>query len=102
MVDQRRARGVLVPFFSEPAWTNTGLFYLWKQRPAPIIPITIRRLGLNHHEIEFHEEFVVATNEPWSFDEFVLENTKRMNRCVEALILANPLEYFWMHDRWKK
>lgn len=102
MVDQRRARGILVPFFGELAWTNSGLFYLWKQKQAPIIPITIRRVGLNHHEIEFHEEFIPETRENWSSDEFILENTKRMNRYVEALILANPKEYFWMHDRWKK
>jgi lauroyl/myristoyl acyltransferase len=36
------------------------------------------------------------------FREFVLENTKRMNQRVEALVAANPSEYFWMHDRWKK
>jgi KDO2-lipid IV(A) lauroyltransferase len=102
MVDQRRSKGVLIPFFGELAWTNAGLFYLWKQFPAPIIPVTIRRTGLDRHIITIHEEFLVQENENWKFDEFVLENCKIMNQRVEALVLQNPQEYFWMHDRWKK
>lgn len=102
MVDQRRSRGLLLPFFGELAWTNSGLFYLWKQHPAPIIPVTIRRRGINYHEIEIHEELKVLRNDQWTFEQFVLENTKKMNQCVEALISSNPAEYFWMHDRWKK
>jgi KDO2-lipid IV(A) lauroyltransferase len=102
MVDQRRAKGILVPFFGDLAWTNSGLFYLWKQNPAPVIPVTIKRVGLNHHEISIHEEFVVENDENWKFDEFILRNTKKMNQCVEALVASNPQEYFWMHDRWRK
>ncbi|NBX17940.1 MAG: hypothetical protein EBR09_11300 [Proteobacteria bacterium] len=102
MVDQRRTRGLLLSFFGEPAWTNSGLFYLWKQHQAPIVPVTIRRCGLNRHEIEFHDELIVLNEEQWSFEQFVLENTKKMNQYVETLVSANPAEYFWMHDRWKK
>jgi KDO2-lipid IV(A) lauroyltransferase len=102
MVDQRRSKGLLIPFFGELAWTNTGLFYLWKQFTAPIIPVTIKRAGLNHHVITIHEEFVVEISDNWKFDEFVLENSKKMNKCVEAIVAQNPQEYFWMHDRWKK
>lgn len=102
MVDQRRKKGLLLPFFSEPAWTNTGLIFLWKQRSAPIHPVTIARRGLMSAEVTFHDEFIPEQKAGWSAEEFVLENTKRMNQVVEQLILANPKEYFWMHDRWKK
>ncbi|NBO38523.1 hypothetical protein EBU99_08055 [bacterium] len=102
VVDQRRSKGLLAPFFGEMAWTNAGLFYLWKQRPAPIIPMTIKRVGENQHEVTVHEEFVVEQDSQWSHDQYLLENTKRMNGLVEILITANPQEYFWMHDRWKK
>jgi len=102
MVDQRRSKGVLIPFFGELAWTNSGLFYLWKQYAAAIIPVTIRRAGLNHHIITIHDEFAVLEKDDWKFDQFVLENSKKMNSCVESLVIQNPQEYFWMHDRWKK
>lgn len=102
MVDQRRKKGVLVPLFGEPAWTNSGLFYLWKQHPAPIVPMTIRRVGLNHHIVTVHEEFKVLLDDAWDNQTYILENTKNMNRRVEELVVENPEEYFWMHDRWKK
>lgn len=102
MVDQRRAKGLLLPFFGELAWTNTGLVFLWRQREAPILPITIARRGFNKAEVTFHDEFVIEQKPEWTNEQFVLENTKRMNAVVEQLIVANPKEYFWMHDRWKK
>jgi len=102
MVDQRRKKGLLVPYFGELAWTNSGLFYLWKAQPAPIIPITIKRTGLWSQCIIIHDEFELLGVGDLKFKEFVLENTKRMNQRVEALVAANPEEYFWMHDRWKK
>jgi lauroyl/myristoyl acyltransferase len=64
--------------------------------------VTIRRCGVNRHEIEFHDELIVLNEEQWSFEQFILENTKNMNQYVETLVSANPAEYFWMHDRWKK
>lgn len=102
MVDQRRSKGLLLPFFGEPAWTNTGLIYLWKQHQAPILPVTITRRGQTTAEITFHDEFLIQNESGWTFEQFVLENTKKMNSIVEQLIVANPKEYFWMHDRWKK
>lgn len=102
MVDQRRKKGLLVPFFGELAWTNSGLFYLWKAHPAPVVPITIQRTGLRSHRVTVHHELDVFGVGELKFKEFVLENTKRMNQRVEALVAANPSEYFWMHDRWKK
>jgi KDO2-lipid IV(A) lauroyltransferase len=102
MVDQRRAKGLLLPFFGEPAWTNTSLISLWKQRAAPIIPVTIARTADQRAELVFHDEFVVEDRPDWTSDQFVLENAKKMNSIVEQLIVSNPEEYFWMHDRWRK
>ncbi|MEY2987170.1 MAG: hypothetical protein RJB13_691 [Pseudomonadota bacterium] len=102
MVDQRRKKGLLVPFFGELAWTNSGLFYLWKTHPAPVIPVTIQRTGLWTQRICIHDELELVGVGELKFKEFVLENTKMMNQRVEALVAGNPSEYFWMHDRWKK
>lgn len=102
MVDQRRSKGTLLPFFGEPAWTNTSLISLWKQHEAPILPVTIKRLGDLRSEVIFHEEFKIEMDSGWTSDDFVRENGRRMNGIVEQLIVSNPKEYFWMHDRWKK
>ncbi|MFZ9518870.1 MAG: lysophospholipid acyltransferase family protein [Silvanigrellaceae bacterium] len=102
MVDQRRSKGTLLPFFGEPAWTNTSLIALWKQYEAPILPVTVARRGYNRFQVIFHDEFKIETNSLWTADEFIRTNGQRMNQVVEQMIVANPKEYFWMHDRWKK
>lgn len=101
-VDQRRSRGSLVPFFGEPAWTNVGLILLWKQRKAPVIPVSIARRGWNQIEVTIHEELVFDHDPAWSVEQYVQENAKKMNAMAERMILSNPKEYFWIHDRWKK
>ena len=30
-----------------------------------------------------------------------MEIATRLNRALEALILANPDQYFWIHDRYR-
>jgi KDO2-lipid IV(A) lauroyltransferase len=102
MVDQRRVKGLLLPFFGEPAWTNTSLISLWKQSSAPILPVTITRVADHRAELVFHDEFVIEEKPEWTSEQFVMENAKRMNSIVEQLIVSNPKEYFWMHDRWRK
>lgn len=102
MVDQRRSKGVLLPFFGEAAWTNVGIIFLWKLQEAPIVPVSIRRCGDNRSEVIFYDEFLIECNSAWSNEQFVAENGLRMNTIVEKMIAENPEEYFWMHDRWKK
>ena len=63
---------------------------------------TIRRTGLSHHVVTIHQELTVLSDESWDNQTYIFENTKNMNRRVEELVLENPEEYFWMHNRWKK
>jgi KDO2-lipid IV(A) lauroyltransferase len=101
MVDQRRRKGLRVPFFGKPALTNTGLFYLWQQRPSPIIPVMIVRKSLKEHDMHVFPELKVETNPNWTQEEFLERNSTRMNEHVEKMIRMRPEEYFWMHNRWK-
>lgn len=101
MVDQRRNKGILLPFFGKPALTNSSLFQLWKRQKAPIIPAIIRRTGLSSHEYVFFPELEVSVNPAWTDHQFLKENAQKMNTLVEQMILAAPEEYFWLHNRWK-
>ncbi len=100
LADQRRTKGTTAPLFGALAQTNSGLFNLWKTRPAPILPLIIHRTGPSSHRIVAYPELEVA---PFTgdMDAFLSENTLRMNRCVEAMVLACPEEYLWLHKRWK-
>ncbi len=101
VVDQRRRKGEQVPLFGQTALTNASLFRLWRQHRAPIVPMSIRRKSVDVHEIMFWEPLEVADSPEWSEKEFLRQNAIRMNVLVEKMILWNPEEYFWMHDRWK-
>lgn len=101
MVDQRRSKGISLPFFGKPAMTNTSLFRLWKSHRAPIVPTLLRRVGISSYEFLFLPEFEVHEDPAWSEEEFLRENTTRMNLVVEEMIRLAPQEYFWLHKRWK-
>lgn len=101
VVDQRRRKGERVPLFGQEAWTNASLFRLWRQHPAPIVPMSVRRRSVDVHEVLFWEPLQVLDSPEWSEKEFLQQNAIQMNALVEKMILWNPDEYFWMHDRWK-
>lgn len=100
IVDQKRPRGEILPFFGKNASTNNSLAKLWARKNAPVIPVSIKRINLNTHEITFFPEFIMKFDNNKSFDTNVTENTAKMNLQVEQMIRANPEEYFWMHNRW--
>ncbi len=100
IVDQKRPRGEMLPFFGKNASTNNSLAKLWLRRNAPVIPAIIKRVNVNTHEIIFFPEFQMNEDKSKSFQENVTENTTRINAQVEQMIRLNPEEYFWMHNRW--
>ena len=101
MVDQRRSKGIRLPFFTKPALTNTSLFQLWRRQKAPIVPAIMHRTSLDSHEYLFFPEFEVHENSDWTDEQFLVENSLRMNAVVEEMIRVAPEEYFWLHKRWK-
>ncbi|WP_186644886.1 lysophospholipid acyltransferase family protein [Fluviispira vulneris] len=100
IVDQKRSRGEMLPFFGKEASTNNSLAKLWLKKNAPIIPVIIKRKSIDTQEVIYFPEFEMIANEDWTRKQIVTENTKRMNLVVEDMIRQNPEEYFWMHNRW--
>ncbi len=100
IVDQKRPRGELLPFFGKEASTNNSLAKLWLRRKAPVIPVMIKRTKIDTHEITFFQEFEMKDDKSVSIEKNITENTLRINTVVEEMIRKNPEEYFWMHNRW--
>ncbi|KAB8033330.1 lysophospholipid acyltransferase family protein [Fluviispira multicolorata] len=100
IVDQKRPRGEILPFFGKDASTNNSLAKLWLKRNAPVIPVIIKRKAIDTQEIIYFPEFEMIENKEWTREQNITENTKRMNLMVEKMIKQNPEEYFWMHNRW--
>ncbi len=99
MLDQARRGAPRIPFFGTPAKTQTSLAAIWRKRPAPVIPVSIRRIGIERHEINIRPALNLQRTGDSRKD--ILENTALFNRVMEDMIRECPEQYFWMHNRWK-
>ena len=95
MIDQRVSEGEKVVFFDRPALTTTLPAQLSTKFDLEIIPVFIERDKNNIFKIEFQK----AIN-PRKFKN-KLELTRELNISLEKMILRNPSQWIWTHNRWK-
>jgi len=96
MIDQRVSEGKIVDLFGNPALTTTLPAQLALKHDLEIIPVFIERIKNDKFKIEFQK----AIN-PKNFDN-KLELTKELNKILENMILRNPGQWIWTHNRWKQ
>ena len=95
MIDQRVSEGERVNFFNRPALTTSLPAQLSKKYNLPIIPVFIERVGEERFVIEFY-----AKIDPKEYKD-KLDLTKKLNKTLEELIIKNPNQWIWTHNRWK-
>ena len=95
MIDQRVSEGEKINFFGKEALTTTLPAQLAKKYNLDIIPVYIKRVKNNNFLIEFQK--------PVSPKDFSnkLELSKELNKILEKMILKNPGQWIWSHNRWK-
>ena len=95
MIDQRVSEGERINFFGKPALTTTLPAQLSMKYNLNIIPVFIERMEDNKFKIEFQKEI-----NPNNFKD-KLEITEKLNKILEEMIVRNPNQWIWTHDRWK-
>ena len=95
MIDQRVSEGERINFFGKPAFTTTLPAQLATKYSLPIIPVFIQRLKDNKFKIEFQSEIKASDFKNKS------ELTKKLNEVLERMIIKNPNQWIWTHNRWK-
>ena len=95
MIDQRVSEGEAVKLFNRSAKTTTIPAQLTKKYGCSIVPVYIERVK------NFH--FKLCFNKPLKFDDKLsLEQISlELNKILEKMILKNPEQWIWSHDRWK-
>ena len=95
MIDQRVSEGIKSDFFEKKAFTTTIPAQFVKKYNAKIVPVYIKRLKNN--------EFVIRFQEPLIFNEIesIETITNNLNKIIEKMILNNPEQWIWTHNRWK-
>ena len=95
MIDQRVSEGTRIDFFNRPALTTTLPAQLSIKFGIEIIPVFIERDDNNNFKIEFQKSL-----EPDNFKN-KLDLTKELNKVLEKMIVKNPNQWIWTHNRWK-
>ena len=95
MIDQRVSQGIKSNFFNHEAFTTTIPAQFVKKFKCKVVPIYIERIKDINFKLTIHEPLVYSNNE--SVDSITLD----LNRFLEKLILKNPDQWIWSHNRWK-
>jgi KDO2-lipid IV(A) lauroyltransferase len=95
MIDQRVSQGIQSNFFNEKALTTTIPAQFVKKFNAKIVPLYIQRLKDNNFKIKIYEPLTFEMNDS------VEKITLNLNEILEKMILINPDQWIWTHNRWK-
>ncbi len=95
MIDQRVSEGERIDLFNKPALTTTLPAQLSIKFGLEIIPVYIERDENNNFKIEFQERI-----NPKNFSNKI-DLTKKLNEILEKMIMKNPYQWIWTHNRWK-
>ena len=95
MIDQRVSEGEKINFYKKPALTTTLPAQLALKYKLSIIPVFIQRKSNNNFVLEFQNE-IKSEN----FHD-KLELTQKLNEVLEKMVVRNPSQWIWTHDRWK-
>ena len=99
MVDQRVSEGPREAFFNKPAHTTTIPAQLALKYGSKLVPISLeRKEGI---------KFIMTIHEPYKVKKTGYEDqdtkniTLKINQILEKMIIKNPKQWIWSHNRWK-
>ncbi len=96
MIDQRVREGSKVKFFGNLATTTTIPAQLIKKYKCELVPIYIERY--NNYYFKMHVSKPIAVGSKKSVEDI----SSFLNKVLEKMIIKNPDQWIWTHDRWKK
>ena len=95
MIDQRVSEGLKSDFFGKKASTTTIPAQFAKKFNAKIVPVYVERLKNDHFKIEFYQPILFSNKDE------INQITLKLNSILETMILKNPEQWIWTHNRWK-
>ena len=96
MIDQRVTEGIRINFFGDLASTTTIPAQIIKKYNCDLVPIYIERTMKHYFKMYVSQPIVI--NSEKSNEEISIH----LNKILEKMILKNPDQWIWTHDRWRK
>ena len=95
MVDQKVTEGIQVDLFNRKAFTLNIPAQLALKHDYLLVPIEIKRENKIYFSINIKDPLVIDEND----DHYSV--TRKINMELEKMILNNPYQWIWTHDRWR-
>ena len=95
MIDQRVSEGIKCDFFGKKASTTTIPAQFVKKYKLKIVPIYIERLKDSNFKISIKDPIMFKN------EETISSITLTLNSILEKMIIKNPDQWIWTHNRWK-
>ena len=95
MIDQRVSQGIKSNFFQYGAFTTTIPAQFVKKFKCKIVPIYIERTQGANFKLTIYDPL------EYSINESIESITLSLNILLEKMILKNPEQWIWSHNRWK-
>ena len=99
MVDQRVGEGPRIPFFNKPAHTTTIPAQLALKYNCKLVPVFLVRENDCNFQMTVHEPYRVQKTGNDKQD--TKDISLKINSVIENMILNNPSQWIWSHNRWK-
>ena len=99
MVDQRVSAGPRSLFFNKPAHTTTIPAQLALKYDCKLVPISLERKEGPNFEMIIHKPYKIEKT--GNDEEDTKKITLKINLVIEKMILNNPKQWIWSHNRWK-
>ena len=95
MIDQRVSQGIKSNFFNKEALTTTIPAQFVKKFNTKVVPIYIERTKNNNFKLKIYKPLEFENND--SLEKI----TSDLNKILEKMIINNPDQWIWTHNRWK-
>ena len=95
MIDQRVSQGIRSSFFNKDALTTTIPAQFVKKFNCKIVPIFIERNNVENFNLEIMSPIIFNNQET------IESITLKLNKLLEKMIMRNPYQWIWSHNRWK-
>jgi KDO2-lipid IV(A) lauroyltransferase len=95
MIDQRVSQGIKSNFFNDECLTTTIPAQFVKKFKCKVVPIYIERKHGTNFELTIYDPI------EYSNDETIESITVSLNGLLEKMVMKNPEQWIWSHNRWK-
>ena len=96
MVDQSITQGKKIDFFDEQAFTTSIPAQLALKYNYQVVPVSITRIKKYQFVMNIFQPLFIEKQK-----DNELTIGKKINQTIEEMIIKNPGQWIWTHNRWK-